>query len=487
MVTQNSIAAKQKARGAGWKVEPPSPEQENERPAANRAFALTEVGNGLLYAYLFNKEVLYTHEEGWYKWDGQRWKLGNNDTPIVFAQKLPAFLLKRAAIIAKAGNDEKSKAIAKWAFATQKHSNVISTIAEARPHLSVEKSALDAHPMLLNTLNCTLNLEKARLQVQDHNRADLLTKLAPVEYDPKAKCPKWIAFLEKVMAGKEQLIKFLQVAAGYSLTGSTQEHVLFLLYGTGRNGKSTFINTLLSLLGDYGATAQFESFLHDTTRSVSASPDLAGLDGARLVAASEPPQGRRLNESLIKRLSGGDTIKAAFKFKNHFEYVPQFKLWFSANHRPEIKGQDEGIWKRVKLIPFTVTISKAEMNTKLPEELRTELPGILNWALEGLAIWHREGLIAPPEVEAATEAYREESDTFKTFLAENCLVDEKHKAIISELYKNYAEWCVQSGEKYLRKKDFIAGLKERGFKVGEGSQNRLTCFGLSLFPGAPGR
>jgi putative DNA primase/helicase len=228
-------------------------------------------------------------------------------------------------------------------------------------------------------------LHKATLR--KHRREDLITKLAPVDYVPQAQCPEWEKFLDRIMAGNRALIAFLQRAVGYALTGDTREQVLFVLYGTGANGKTTFLETVRAMLGDYAMHTNFSAFLqseHSTARN-----DLARLAGARFVSASEVQGGRRLSEDVIKQITGGDTVTARYLYHEFFEYRPQCKLFLAVNHRPVIRGTEHAIWRRVHLIPFTVTIPNEEQDKTLGEKLRAELPGILNWATQGCRDWQK--------------------------------------------------------------------------------------------------
>jgi putative DNA primase/helicase len=262
------------------------------------------------------------------------------------------------------------------------------------------------------------------------------------------------------MDGQAALITFLQRAVGYALTGDTSEHVLFLLHGTGRNGKSTFLETLHALLGDYAKQADFATFLarkHDTVRN-----DLAELQGARFVAAVEVEEGRRLAENLVKQLTGGDRIKARFLYQEYFEYVPQFKVFLACNHKPVIRGTDLAIWERIRLIPFTVTIPKAERDTHLLTKLLQELPGILAWAVQGCLAWQQHGLGEPQAVVQATGAYRAEMDLLGSFLEDTVVLGTHHQVTSKDLYTAYCTWCETNGETPMSKKALGSRLLERG-------------------------
>lgn len=357
-------------------------------------------------------------------------------------------------------------------------------LAQSEPGMPILPTALDTDPWLLNCRNGTLDLRTGILR--PHAQADGLTKCLPVNYDPQARCPTWMAFLARIMDGQTDLVTFLQRAVGYALTGDTSEHVLFLLHGTGRNGKSTFLETLHALLGDYAKQTDFLTFLardHDTVRN-----DLADLQGARFVAAVEVEEGRRLAENLVKQVTGGDRIKARFLYQEYFEYVPQFKVFLACNHKPVIRGTDLAIWERIRLIPFTVTIPKAERDKHLLTTLRQELPGILAWAVQGCLDWQQHGLGEPPAVVQATGAYRAEMDLLGQFLEDQTVIGTHVQVASIDLYSAYTTWCEANGELPMSKKALGSRLLERGFaptRLGPHQARGWQGLGLVTFSGAP--
>jgi putative DNA primase/helicase len=317
----------------------------------------------------------------------------------------------------------------------------------------------DADDWLLNLENGVLNLRT--FEFMPHNPNLKLTKSAPVTYDPNADCPKWKAFLQRIFNNNERLIRFVQRAVGYSLTGSTREQCLFFLYGTGANGKSTFLEVIRALLGDYAVTAEFSTFVAD--RKSSVRNDIARLHSARLVTAIEVGEGKRFAEELIKTLTGGDTVAARFLYREFFEFKPRFKVWLAANYKPEIRGTDYAIWRRIRLIPFTVTIPPEEQIPNLAEQLKEELSGILNWALEGLRDWLANGLQPPPEVTEATEAYRAEMDIVGLFVQDACVTDPKAVTPSKTLYEAFREWCAENGYEPFGQTAFGRRLAAKGF------------------------
>jgi len=279
-------------------------------------------------------------------------------------------------------------------------------IAQSLKRFAVKADAFDQNPMLLNVLNGTFELKTGELR--PHDQRDRITKICPVEYREDALCPTWLAFLDRIFNGNADLIGFVQRAIGYSLTGSTQEQCFLLLWGEGSNGKSTMLELLRDVLGDYADNASTDALMVSSGRGTE--NDIAKLKGARLVTASESGEGRRLDEERVKRLTGGDTISARFLYREWFEYRPQFKLWLAVNNRPEVRGTDHAIWRRVRLIPFEVVIPDDDQDKELPAKLRAEAPGILRWAVEGCLAWQKEKLNPPKAITSATTEYRSEQN-----------------------------------------------------------------------------
>ena len=293
------------------------------------------------------------------------------------------------------------------------------------------------------------------------------------------------------MDGNSEMIAFLQTAVGYSLTGLSSEQCLFLLHGNGANGKSTFVNTIRVLLGDYSKQTPVETLM--VKRAGGASNDLARLRGVRFVSAVEAEAGQRMAESLVKQLTGGDAVAARFLYGEFFEFVPQFKLWLATNHRPEIQGMDEAIWRRIHLIPFEVTIPVVERDPKLGDKLCEGLVGILAWAVRGCLEWQRIGLCPPERVTAATQAYREESNPIKLFLDECCQIGSGKSVLVKLLYEAYEHWSLQNLVEAVSKSAFSTALSTMGYasdRTGHGGNRERLGLALKdnveaeLFSGA---
>lgn len=461
--------------------EPPRSESDTLplRPGLEPGVRLTDVGNGERLARRYADRIRHVHTaDEWRIWDGRRWAPDSTNEIMRLAKATAREIYMEAV---REPDATRRGLIAKHAHASESHRRLQAMIAQASTEkgIAVESSAFDSDPYLLNLGNGVLDVRNAVLY--PHDPALLITKLAPIDFDKDATCPTWLAFLAKVSAGRQELVSFIQKMAGYCLTGSTDEQVLFFLYGLGANGKTVTIETLRALLGDYVKQASFESLLEQRGGGGGPREDIARLEGARLVTATEAPENRRLNESLIKALTGGDTVTARHLYSGSFEYRPQFKLILAANHRPQIKGGEEAIWRRMRLIPYDVTIPEAERDPDLLAKLLDELPGILNWAIQGCFRWLDERLGVPPDVQAATASYRTEMDTLGDFIVECC--EEIPEAIetAKALYFRYGQWCDETGENRLTKNQFGRKLTERGFVPEKGgASNSAIRKGLSL-------
>jgi phage/plasmid primase, P4 family, C-terminal domain len=315
-------------------------------------------------------------------------------------------------------------------------------VAQTEPGVLVSLEELDADPLLLNVKNGTIDLTTGELLEPDPR--DLITKQAPVTYDPDAKCPMWDEFLKRIMHTDRDMISFIQRAIGYALTGKCTEQVLFMLYGVGANGKSTLIDTTRRLLGDYATQSDYSTFL--TSKGEKSRSDLADLCGPRFVSASEPDAGKRLDEATIKNITGGEPITGRRLYCEPFRFTPEFKLFLSANHRPTVRSNGHALWRRLLLIPFTVVIPREEWIDELKEKLFEEAPGILRWAVEGCLEWQRYGLKPPNAVTVATAEYRDEYDTIGQFLEECCELGEGLSEETTKLFNAYRMWMADRND-----------------------------------------
>lgn len=444
----------------------------------------TDYGNAERLVDHHGHSLRYCHAwKQWLWWDGRRWQADATAAVERCAKDTVRRIYTEAAAVT--GDDDAAqelrKSLSKWAASSESAGRIRAMIdlAASEPGIPVTPDELDADPWLLNCQNGVLDLRTGELR--PHDRALLLTKLAPVVYDPTATAPTWDAFLSRIMGSNPALIAFLRRAVGYSLTGDVSERVLFLLHGTGANGKSTLLEIIRALMGDYATRTPTETLMLQRGDSGPRN-DIARLKGARFVSASESDDGRRLAESLVKDLTGGDTITARYLYSELFEYRPEFKLFLATNHKPEIRGTDPAIWDRLRLVPFGVRIPEGERDRHLAAKLRAELPGILAWAVRGCREWQAHGLQSPAEVTRATAQYRADMDDLAGWLAECCTVAPDATA--------YAQAAVESFNAYtgqrITPKRLARALTERGFTSTRTMAGvRWQGFGLLGASGSP--
>lgn len=447
------------------------------KTAPARGFHTTDMGNAQRLAAHYGENIRYCWPaKKWYVWDGQRWRPDSAGEIFTLAKETVRSIYAETA---QAEDDSARKTLAKHALRSESRNRLDALIALAQSEegIPVQPEDLDSLPWIFNCANGTLDLRTSELYPP--RRTDLLAKISPVSFDPNADCPLWIAFLDRIMDGHQALIQFLRRAIGYSLTGSTREQILFLLYGLGANGKSTFLETVEAMIGEYGQQADFSTFLVKKNQEGPRN-DIARLKGARFVAATEAEGGARLSEVVVKQLTGSDTVTARFLHQEFFEFKPEFKIWLATNHKPIIRGTDNAIWRRIKLIPFTVTIPSEEQDRNLPAKLREELPGILTWALMGCLEWQAEGMGEPDEVKQATGEYREEMDTLGEFFDECCVIHADIEAKSADLYKAYREWSESHSYSPMSQRALGQALTERGIGRRRGAQNVHLRVGIGL-------
>lgn len=422
---------------------------------------LNDTGNANRFAATFSDQVRYVPERRkWLIWQGQRWAYDTVGQITEMAKRVAQNIYDEIAV---AADDAARKAIAQHARNSlhAQRLKAMVELAQSIPALVAPVATLDAGDMLLGVENGVVDLRTG--QLRDATREDLITRQAPVRFDPKAKCPRFNKFLRTVTQADQALIGYLQRVSGYSLTGKTGEQCLFFLYGHGANGKSTYLNLVRDLLGsDYALQTPSETLMEKRFKNGSGpSPDLARLHNIRLTTANEVEEGSSLAESMIKQMTGGDVVTARNLYENHFQYLPKYKLFIAGNHKPIIKGDDDGIWRRVHLIPFEVQIPEAQRDPKLPEKLRQELPGILNWAIQGCRAWQKSGLQVPPKIRDAVTRYREEMDIMKHWLEECCDLDPAYSIKAQEAYGIYKCWAQANGFRPMTNAAFGRKLGDR--------------------------
>ncbi|WP_081494858.1 phage/plasmid primase, P4 family [Bradyrhizobium liaoningense] len=487
-------AARVSVGGWGAGGEPPqSPAETAEARNMRLAFfPLTDLGNAERFRERYKDRLLWCAAIGWLTWDGRRWSREGAEELVKIAEHDTVRLIQEEAkALRESGcKDDKdapwgardfvfktdrdgnrtlySDKIAAWGRSSEAVNKLGALSKRGAPYFAVPIDKLDADKMKINVRNGTLVVAKRAesdyVDFRPHDPADMITKLAPVDYDPEAARPVFDGFLERVQP-RVEMRAFLQQWLGVSLTGVT-EQLLAFLYGKGSNGKSVLMDAVSYVAGDYGETVPIETFLdHGKSRGAGqATPDLAILPGVRMLRTSEPEKGAKLAEALVKLVTGGEPIQARHLNRDFFKFYPQFKLTMSGNYRPTISGADEGIWRRVRLVPFSVTIPKEERDIHLGDKLRAEGAGILNWLLDGLRIWLDKGLQEPEDVVQATAEYRAASDPLGRFLSA-CVADSIGDRVQSSvLHQVYEAWCKASGENAWKNRGLSLAMQERGYK-----------------------
>ncbi len=445
---------------------------------AGEPLPLTDLGNAERFVRLFGGEVRYSHERRlWLVWNGRFWQWDDGDVRVMSLARRTVRSIYREA--SEEPDDGRREAMVKHAQRSESCQRLVAVakLGQSGEGVPVRLAELDADPWLFNCGNGTLDLRTGKLK--QHRREDLITMMAPVDYAPGAGCPLWLSLLDRVTGGSAELQSYLQRAVGYSLTGDTSAQVVFFLWGQGSNGKSTFVGTIRRLVGPYGARLDMNAL---TTRGSSGPREsLADLCGKRFVAASEIEDGSRLAVSLIKDLSGGESIRADRKYEHGFEFQPQLKLWLSGNHRPVIADNTYSIWRRLKLVPFVVTIPADEVDPRYPSKLEAELPGILAWAVEGCLQWQRGGLGDPDVVVRETGGYRREQDVLADFVEDCCHLDTVASVSKADLRAAYTRWCEENGAGPLGQRTFRARLLEMGITDGRTADRKTRIWmGLRL-------
>lgn len=475
-----ATVARAGAGGPGWTPNgscPPGPSLPRwDSSGGDDRLLETDLGNAGRLAKQHGDDIRYCFPtRRFHIWDGKHWPEDSTGHVYRLAKQTARSLFDEAKA---ASNPDRSKQLAQHAVKTQAEQRLDAMVRLVRsePGIPVEPQDFDRDPWLFNVLNGTVDLKSGELR--PHRRDDFLTKMSRIRLTTGAQCPTWLAFLIRILADDEPLVRFVQKAIGYSLTGDVSEQVIFFLHGAGANGKSTLLSLVLELLGDYGKQAA--PGLLTVKRGESHPTELADLAGARFVAAVEVDEGRRLAEALTKWISGGDKLKARFMRKDFFEFSPTHKLWLATNHKPTVVGADNAIWRRIQLIPFDVSIPEVEQDKFLGNTLRQELPGILRWAIDGCLAWQKEGLSPPKKVLVATTGYREEQDVLGGFMADCCIREEGAKASAGELYAAFKRWSDENGEQPVSQKVFGSRLADSGFTRHRGTAGRWAWSGIGL-------
>lgn len=436
---------------------------------ANAEAVVREHGKGYLFVLKWGT---------WLAWDGRRWSLdgakGKLHGSIVNTMRLEwsrargrlraaeERIQKAALTMQKDDGAElaakRERGLVKWYEQSQNQAKIEACTKRLESMLPISHEALDRAPWLLNVANGTIDLRSAELR--DHDRTDLLTQLADVTYDDEARCPTWEAFVRGAMGSDLHLALYLQRWAGYMATGHVTEHALLFHHGVGKNGKSTFVTTIAKVLGEYACSAPRELLF--VTKTERHPTELARLHGKRLVSCAEVPETAQFDEAKVKDLTGGDTVSARRMNEDFWDLIPTHKFVISGNHKPTIRGSDDGIWRRLRLVPWSVKVAEADVDKDLPAKLYAEREGILRWIVQGCLEWQRVGLADPEIVRGATSEYREESDAVGRYLAERVVFGTEEIVPRAVIRKAYETWCEEQGYQPLGARRFAARLRELG-------------------------
>jgi putative DNA primase/helicase len=450
-------------------------------------FARTDLGNAERFLERCRDRFLWGGEAlGWLWWDSKRWsragaedriKMGEHE--VVRAIQDEANALRRSGRDVHIGTKHRGKtgdemimmsdALAAWGRASESANRLAPISRRAAPYLAVSPEQLDADPFKLNVANGTIVISRnsvpGYITFRPHDPADLITKCSPVVHDPRANCPLFDEFLAYVQPKTEDRC-FLLAWQGLSLTGDTSDQKLAVFWGKGKNGKSTFIDICAYIAGDYSETVPIETFLADGRgrNAGQATPDLAILPGVRHLRTSEPDKGCKLAEAMIKLVTGGEPILVRHLNRDYFKFYPQFKLTISGNYRPSISGADEGIWRRVQLVPWPIIVPEEKRDPELASKLRAEASGILNRLLDGLRGWMDHRLVAPESVREATADYRRDSDPLGRFLEACVAPDPDGRVQSSAIHELFCAWAKANGAAEWSNKGLTAALIERGLQ-----------------------
>jgi len=422
----------------------------------------TDVGNSLRLVKLFGNNIRYVFEfNSWIYWNGVRWLTDNDGYMFRLAKETARSIAQEAA---NESDESRRRTLMQHALKSENEQQLKSMIQVAKTEegVTISQAELDQDKYLLGVPNGVVNLRTGGLM--ENSKNSMITKQAGTIYDPNAKCPRWLKFVDEITNGDKELANYLKRIVGYSLTGYTSEQKLFFLHGFGANGKSVFVGTIQDLLGDYAMQTPVSTIM--TRGKGSINNDIARLRGARFVATTETEEGSRFNESEVKLITGGDVVAARFLHQNYFEYKPQFTLWISGNHKP-VTGDSYGIWRRLILIPFDVRFSGVKKDSALQDKLvKEELSGILNWAIEGCLEWQDEGLETPQVIEDATKDYKTEMDRINSWMQDCCAdkASNRCSTSASDLYKSYKEWADDNGEWRMNQRILGTKLAERGYQ-----------------------
>jgi putative DNA primase/helicase len=431
----------------------------------------SDAGNAQRLAEACGKDIVYVVEaDEYFVWDDHRWA---RDIGNVQMLRMAKAVTEQMFEDAKTLPEEECSALRRFALKSQDSARMKAMVSLTKMYVrNVHYCEFDRNAMLFNAANGTIDLTSGKL-IQPR-RADLITVMSPVFFDPTAVFEPWDVYLMDWMQGDREKVKYLQRLCGYILTGMTVEEIMAIFHGTGRNGKTKFYKTIFNVLGDdcYAKAANFDSFV--VTKGDPGMPnDVAGWRGKRLIVSSEGEKSKRLAEAKIKLLTGGDPVVGEFKYQEEFNYVPTYKIWLVTNYKPRIVGTDEAVWSRVHFVGWNRFYQSSERDPKLQEKLDSNLPAILNWMVQGCLEWQKQGLNPPASMVEDMDKYRKEQDTIGRFVEDEFIISDEHRTPKREAYNCYKRWAEDAGEHYvLTQAEFNEKMLER-FQEGRSSGSRF--------------
>jgi putative DNA primase/helicase len=505
--------------GAGGGVLPPDDDEDGAPPPDRElaAFDQSDKGNGERLIQRYGDKLVFVDQNGWAVWDGKRFAyelgegaatklchrmveklrdevmalrdLGPPPAPPTELEETDPFIQGKMRLERIKAWERGLKAFEAFAVKSGNTPQVKGALAQAAPYLSKPARAMDANPWLLTVDNGTLDLRQQPetldgMRLGGFRRANLITRLAGAGFSPQAAAPQFERFINRILPDPEVRL-FVQKLLGYCLTGDTSEQIFVIFYGTGKNGKSKLVDLIRKIFGDYAATIPVGVFLDGKEKKADGpKPSIAKLPGVRLVLMSEPDKGEALSEGLVKEVTGGEPMETRKLNRDPFEFRPEFTPIMVTNHRPIIRGQDVGIWRRVMLVPFLVFITPEERDPHILDKLLEEKEGVLNWLLTGLWLWREEGLDPPAAIMAAVEEYKRDQDPLGDFLEAMTAGIQGKRVTATALYAEYAAWCERNAVEPLKQNGFGRKMKDRGFRTVK-SCGVNEYVGLCLLEGLP--
>lgn len=428
----------------------------------NKTYAQTDGGNAEAFADTYRDHLRWDRRRGcWFRWDKSRWVEEDSSCLDQYAIALARLCRKRAQALP--GERERDKAV-KWAFRSENVSHVSAMVRMAKGNnlVGISGDEWNADPWLLGVGNGVVDLRTGKLRAALPSQN--ITAQAVVDFDPAATCPRWEQFLDEIFSGNLKVIDFIHRAIGYTFTGDTSEHCLFLCQGMGRNGKSTFLDTLADIAGDYYYNLPFSAFEQKSQAGIP--NDIAALPGRRFVTASETNANTALNAARLKSLTGGDPTSARHLHQKWFSFRAVCKLWLAFNHKPIVQDDSYGFWERIHLIEFQRAFKKEERDHQLKDKLKAEAPGILAWIVRGCLAWQERGLGAPAEVLEGTQGYQFENDPLAEFLEDHCELGSEFEVSNGDLWNAYIDWADRMRERRpLSRTNFGITIKGRGIRL----------------------